>query len=426
MASIATDPNGRRRILFVASDGKRRTVRLGPASQKDAEHVRRRVEALVSASILGNAPDDETSRWLVSLSDPAYARLAAVGLVKARQSTSVSVGVFVDAYLAERKDLKPGTLIVMRQARRWLASFLGEDKPLQTVTAADADAYRAWLLGEKRAKATVVKWCRYARHYFEVARRRKLITENPFAHIGGSIRGNAARRVFVPASDVLKVMEAAPDPQWRLLIALARWGGLRIPSEALALTWRDVDFAGRRFIVRASKTEHHADGGIRVVPMFPELVEHFQTVFDAAPAGSIHVITRYRGVGKNLRTQLVRYITAAGLKPWPKPWQNLRASRATELADEFPSHVYASWLGHTEAIADEFYRQVTDTHFIRALGSAAQFPAQYGSESARTASQYAAPQLPQLPDLQRDADICDSVRNVLLGAEGFEPPTKGL
>lgn len=58
----------------------------------------------------------------------------------------------------------------------------------------------------------------------------------------------------------------------------------------------------------------------------------------------------------------------AGLRPWPKPWQNLRSSRATELADKFPSHVCAAWLGHTEAVADEFYRQVTDDHFARAIG----------------------------------------------------------
>ena len=45
----------------------------------------------------------------------------------------------------------------------------------------------------------------------------------------------------------------------------------------------------------------------------------------------------------------------------------LRASRATELADFFPSHVCAAWLGHTEKIADAFYRQVTDEHFTRAV-----------------------------------------------------------
>jgi len=45
----------------------------------------------------------------------------------------------------------------------------------------------------------------------------------------------------------------------------------------------------------------------------------------------------------------------------------LRASRATELADAFPSHVASAWLGHTEAIADAHYRQVTEEHFVKAV-----------------------------------------------------------
>ena len=106
--------------------------------------------------------------------------------------------------------------------------------------------------------------------------------------------------------------------------------------------------------------------------MFPELAEHFQRVFDEAEPGAVHVITRYRDPAANLRTQLCRYITAAGLTPWLKPWQNMRASRATELADEYPSQVSAAWLGHAEKIADAFYRQVTEDHFARAAQNTAQ------------------------------------------------------
>lgn len=422
MASIGNDPNGHRRILFVAGDGSRKTIRLGKVTMKQAEAFKVKAEALIGAGITGNM-DDETSRWLAAMDDRMHARLAAVGLVKTRAPSRVLLGTFIDEYLAQRTDLKPGTIVVMKQARRWLVKFLGETKPMADVTPGDADAYRAYLLGAKRAKATVVKWCRYARHYFHVACRRRLIAENPFGHIKGSVRGNPSRRFFVPAADVHKVIDAASDPQWKLLIALARWGGLRVPSEALALTWGDVDFAHHRFTVRASKTEHHADGGIRIVPMFPELVEHFQAVFDAATEGTINVITRYREPGQNLRTQLTRYITAAGLKPWPKPWQNMRASRATDLADQFPSHVCAAWLGHTEAVANEFYRQVTDDHFAKALSSAAQKAAQQAAESGGIAKKSERVEPRNHRVLQRDSTPCKLVLTGVVGDEGFEPPT---
>ena len=79
------------------------------------------------------------------------------------------------------------------------------------------------------------------------------------------------------------------------------------------------------------------------------------------------VITRYRDRNANLRTQLQRIIENAGLSPWPKLFQNLRASRATELAKEHPGHVAADWLGHSTAVAVKHYWQTTDDDFARAL-----------------------------------------------------------
>jgi len=211
------------------------------------------------------------------------------------------------------------------------------------------------------------------------------------------------------------------DPQ----IVLARWGGLRIPSEALALTWREVDFAQSRFIVRATKTAHHQDGGVRVVPMFPELASHFQAAFDAAEEGDEFVITRFRHTTVNLRTQLLRYITAAGWKPWPKLWQNMRATRATELADRFPSHVCAKWLGHTEAVADEFYRQVTDEHFTKAVTpseKAPPIPTPQPRARSCNGAQPARADGANTPCFPVVAEARENLQEVGMGAGGFEPP----
>lgn len=137
-------------------------------------------------------------------------------------------------------------------------------------------------------------------------------------------------------------MELSSAIQWQLPTAPVRWNGLRIPSKA-TLTWRqDVDFANKRFIVRASKIEHHEDGDVRLVPVLPELAPLFQAAFDQASEGEIHVISRYRSSTVNLRTQVQGYIEKAGVRPWPKLWQNLRAPRATDLADRYPSHVCAA------------------------------------------------------------------------------------
>ena len=102
--------------------------------------------------------------------------------------------------------------------------------------------------------------------------------------------------------------------------------------------------------------------------------------------GVPHVVTRFRGNGAavNLRTHLLRIIARAGERPWPKLFHNLRASRQTELEEEFPTHVVCAWLGNSEAVARAHYLQVRDTHFDRAngRGDAAQNPAQKASEQA--------------------------------------------
>ena len=57
----------------------------------------------------------------------------------------------------------------------------------------------------------------------------------------------------------------------------------------------------------------------------------------------------------------------AGITPWPKLWQNMRASRETELVDRFPAHVVSAWIGHTVAVAEKHYLQVTEAHFAAAV-----------------------------------------------------------
>ncbi len=63
-------------------------------------------------------------------------------------------------------------------------------------------------------------------------------------------------------------------------------------------------------------------------------------------------------------------IKLAGLKPWPKLFHNMRASRQTELTDQFPNHVVCEWLGNSAPIADKHYLQVTDQHYAEAAAIA--------------------------------------------------------
>src|SRR5215213_7022256 len=123
MATIGSDPNGRKRILFVADDKARRTIRLGKMSKKQAEAFKVRIEDLIAAATGAKVMEDETARWLADLPDTIHARLAAVALVKPRTGGQAGLGPFIDAYMAGRPDLKPRTLLNMKQLRKWLVRY---------------------------------------------------------------------------------------------------------------------------------------------------------------------------------------------------------------------------------------------------------------------------------------------------------------
>jgi hypothetical protein len=105
MASIGNDPNGYRRVLFVAPDGRRKTVRLGKVSSKVAESIRYRIESLLSALIVGTM-DRDTSLWVAEITErnqELRTKLEKVGLLEPiepiPQEQGRSMAKFLDDFI---------------------------------------------------------------------------------------------------------------------------------------------------------------------------------------------------------------------------------------------------------------------------------------------------------------------------------------
>ena len=442
MASIIRQPNGRRTIQFVAGDKKRKSVRLGRISQRDAEKIKVKVESLNSAAMGQFPPDEETIRWVTRLDDKLYGKLARVGLIQAR--TTSTLEQFLDNYVGNRVDVKDATKINWRHTKRNLIDFFGEHKRLRDITAADAADWGRYLrtnAKDSRRKdvkrglsgETVRKRCSNAKMFFNDAVERGLISRNPFSKLKSSVKGNRSRDYFVTREEANKVLAACPDSQWRLIFALSRFSGLRCPSEHLALTWADVDWEQNRIRIPSSKTEHHEGHESRIAPLFPEMRQFLEAVFDAAEPGARYVITKYRDTNANLRTQLTKIIRRAGLEPWPKLFQNLRSTRQTELVEIFSSHVVCAWIGNSRQVAQKHYLQVTDDHFERAATGgrpaeqkAVQNPVQQTAAAARNDPQANSAAYEETPDLQGFAASCDYVQNDRMGDAGLEPATSAL
>jgi integrase len=421
MASIGTDPSGNTRILFICpTSGKRRTVRPGKLTRREQETWRRWIEELVNARKTGATIDPLAAAWLATLPAATYAKLAAVQLVQPREHIrrgSLQIADAFDEYL-DTLAIKPSSRVSYLPAKRVLLEYFGPSATLDSVTLHDAEKFRRWLFDEQKlAEATVNRRLRTIKLMFAKAVKWKRIAESPFADFRSGGQTNPARQRFIDRDATAKVMDACPDDEWRAIVALARYAGLRIPTELLALKWSDINWEQGRFTVYAQKTDR-----ARVVPLFPEVHGPLLRLFDAAEAGATHVITRYRDTNANLRTQLRRIVGRAGLVPWPKTFNNLRSSRLTELVREHPIHVVTAWMGNSPEVAALHYLQVREEDYRRA----AQNPAQHTSETARKPLQAATPQSTKTPDFPTVADGCGAAQNQTVSRVGFEPTTLRL
>lgn len=70
----------------------------------------------------------------------------------------------------------------------------------------------------------------------QAAHRRQLIAANPFDDVKGPAQTNESRKAFITRKQTTELLAACPDANWRLIVSLCRYGGLRCPSEVLALT----------------------------------------------------------------------------------------------------------------------------------------------------------------------------------------------
>ena len=373
MASVNKDSKGWR-VEFTIPGQKRRPLRLGKKiNEKATQEIGRHIERIVESKKTGLPLAGETEKWLHGVPNHLRQRLVSLGLiVDAGRRMSRSLGGFLDEYVEGRTDAKPGTIDNIKVARRWLEKYFGMDRDMATITLGEADAYRRWLVATgKQAENTVRRLCGRAKQFFRAAIRQRLITENPFADMKHLIvTGSPTDRVRkISDATAQKVLAACPDSHWRVIFALARYGGLRVPSEACGLRWQHIDWENGSILVPCPKTEHHDGKDFRLMPLFPEIRQELEAWRREAPKDREFVLKPLIGPKTNLRTGLIKILKRAGIKPWPKLYQNLRSTRSTELIDQgFPAHVVAAWLGHTVKVANAHYNQVTDEHFRRAAG----------------------------------------------------------
>lgn len=366
MASVTTRPNGHRWVLFTAPDGKRHTIRLGKVTRPQADQVRQRVEHLIAAKLLSHSYDLETAKWLANISPNIYDRLATAGLVTSREVRTV--GQLVAWYQKQLalEGTQPATLRNIGIVGGNLVAYFRE-RPLNHITEEEANRFRDWLQsrggrkGKPLARTTVSRRCRRAREIFAPAHRRGWTERNPFASMRHWSEVNLERNVYIERAPIDAVLAELTDGALRLVVALARYAGLRSPSEPLELRWSDIDWAAGTMTVTSVKTRRYAEKQLRTVPIFPELRQHLEAFYAAAePGGPDRVLAQYLGKPwTTLSRRLESACRRAGLAMWTKPFVNMRASCEHDWLGQYPINMVAAWMGHSPQVALLHYNRVS-------------------------------------------------------------------
>ena len=372
------DKKGRPFLCFHDLAGVQRKIRLTGLNKRDAQSFASRFKELVSSVKAGVAPSPFILDWVGKLASGFQASFQKYGLISARPVAQLTLNQAREMYLEFKSNRKASTKRNIITASERIFKILGPETLVSSLTKGACEKAVAVLQGKKGAQASVSQTIQKTKSILQHLVDLEIIPKSPMAQIKrGSDAGDPSKYFFVTREMAAQILKACPDVEWRLIIGLARYGGIRVPSELVPMTWADVRFDEHRFYVRSSKTEHHIGKEGRWVPIFPELRPLFLEAYELSKRKDGPVQGRFLDPeDDNPRTQLCRIIRKAGIKPWKKPFNNLRSTRDTELRRAgTPDYKVDAWMGHTLKVAKKHYLQIIEEDYVLAAGALEPSPA---------------------------------------------------
>jgi len=341
-------------------------------SERTAIGLRDAVKTLVYEKINDVAvPHRRTQEWIEAAPLEIRKKLAKFGLcqMSSRHTVKELWDLFLDRYEFKTESTRK-TYLHARE--RFALFFRNPNELIVKLTKDRIEEWKVFLLATgKFGVPTIAGTIQKTKAVFNWAKSQKWITVSPLAGVhGGSFRNPTKDRV-VTMSEYHQLLDACPNQEWRVIITLARIGGLR-PCEIMVLRWSDIDeYKHRdRFHVFSPKLNPHEHLRDREVPLFAEvLTELHKLRLMPGNEGQEYIINRYSNREKvNLVEPFTTIATRAGIGKIVRPFDNMRASRSTEVHREYGAKAESVWIGHSEKIAMECYLMVMDEDYAAAAG----------------------------------------------------------
>ncbi len=256
------------------------------------------------------------------------------------------------------RNFAAGTQREYIRAVKKLAAFI--ERSPDTATAEELRAFQLHLTGTGTTPPTINATVTALRFFFKVTLDRPEITRHlVFVH-----EPRKLPRVLAP-EEVLRLLEAAPDPKYKAALSVAYGAGLRA-MEVVALKVADID--SQAMLIRVEQGKGRKDRFAMLSQQLLELLRDWYRI--ARPR--IHVFPGQDKIGPMTTRQLNRicHMAAelAGLPKWVAP-HTLRHSFATHLLEQnIDVRIIQVLLGHAKLDTTARYTQVA-TNIIREVMS---------------------------------------------------------
>ena len=434
MASLIYPADRAPYILFQVGDERRRVPLhdIPKLSKRTAGEIKMRVEYLAVALVTNSAVEPTTAEWLAGIDDLLYGRLVKAGLVQPRlASLVVTVSSLVERFTSMKSaTVEQASVKRMQIELDRFKSWAGDDQDIATFTAGSAADFQSWLAGKVASDAGQRTCCRYVKAAFSYAVEHELLPKNPFAKLKSSAIA-ASREHYVSPEQTELVLhaidkyfkgDAEKACQWKVMFGLARYAGLRTPSETCEITWRGVDWSNNALTVPVRKTRRYASE--RVVPIVPELLKLLEQAY-WSPDSADRIVTVSNG---NIRRTLPKILEAAGIPVWTDLFQTLRRSCETHLiALGHPQHAVSQWLGHSERVSKDHYLMVTSEAFKSATTTKTESESPYAPSYAELGgTTEKSSKATSKPSTTKDTFHSGKPEKTVVARAGIEPATHGF
>lgn len=272
-------------------------------------------------SILREAADKAAQKRLTANLGRDFIRR----LVEASTGETMPGEKTISGWLNEWLKQKQGTTKPATQARykasvKAILMHLGQeqsDMPLDNLTIGKLRSFRDKLKAEGRTAKTTNHYLKDLNSALLAAVKEGIIKRSPGENLEPLPEEDSTGREPLSFAQIGKIIQAAPSEEWRGIILLGAFGGLRL-GDAARITRGSIDLKEKviRFKPQKTARKKEAKKAPILLPMHAELIRHFENIElpSDLSAPVFPSLARVSVAGNNgLSSRFVRIMEAAGV-----------------------------------------------------------------------------------------------------------------